>query len=737
MSSQPPSTPSQGLALLNGRYRLLALIASGGMATVYKAQDTLLNRLVAVKTLRDRFAQDPQFVQRFHEEAQAAANLNHPNIITIFDVGRDVVSGVERHYIVMEYVEGHDLKHLIRERVIGATGAGAAPAVQAFGIDETVNIARQICEGVGYAHRRGLVHCDLKPQNVIITPDGKAKVADFGIARAYTAMVAERADVVWGTPQYYAPEQATGAVPTPASDVYSIGIMLYEMLSGRLPFEARDPQELARLHLNVEPTALHLLNPNVPLQLEAIVRRTLSKDPAQRYRDADQLARVLVAYLQQGEEQTLNQPTYTGRTSPAQPPAPSSPQSQRAAAPRAPLSRTQPPAQPSGRAPGQSQPRPGAGQTFGSNVNPSGRTSPAQTGATVPGAPGAVGAAAATDSPARAEQGTDLLVWLLGAVAVLCVLGLIPLYAFVFRAYTTPAPTPAPRRTPGAIFTPTIIISGTGETLILPSFIGLSLDEASQGVSLLGLAAPAIETFPDPLVQQPKVFDQRPAPGEQVPKSISVTFAVSVPTQAQPVPVDLVGRLLDESLSQTLRTVGWNVVVSESIAFQPEGIILNTDPPGGQQLAVSGTLTLTVSTGGRVPLEVNMSPVMLDWARFSRDEFVPGQTIQFSIHWRAVAPVNKGYKVGWYLLSADGNAMIAQGEDREPRDNGNPAPTNAWGPDTVVLDTYALVVPNGLSPGTYQVGVSLYDDQGRLHVLDVGKADTRGDLVLLRAVQVQ
>jgi hypothetical protein len=336
----------------------------------------------------------------------------------------------------------------------------------------------------------------------------------------------------------------------------------------------------------------------------------------------------------------------------------------------------------------------------------------------------------------RPEAGTDLLVWLLGAVAVLCVLGLIPLYAFVFRAYSSPATAPTPRPAGTTVFTPTIIIAGTPETLVLPSFVGLTLDEAQRGVSLLGLAPPAVEAHPDPDAREPLVFEQRPPPGTQAPRTVSITFVVSMPAQSQLVPVDLVGRALDDSLRQTLTDVGWRVVVSESVAFQPENMILQCDPPAGSRLALGSTLVLTVSTGGRVPVGANLSPVMLEWARFSRDTYVPGQTIQFSVNWRAMAAVNKGYKVGWYLLSGAGD-IVAQGEDREPRHNGNPAPTNTWRPNTVVFDTYSLVIPAGLAPGAYQVGILLYDDQGRLPVLDPGKAGVRSGIVLLRPIQVQ
>jgi serine/threonine-protein kinase len=697
MSSQPPP-----LALLNGRYRLLAAVASGGMATVYKAQDTLLSRLVAVKVLRERLAQDPQFVQRFREEAQAAANLNHPNIVTIYDVGRDQAPGVERHYIVMEYVEGQDLKQRIR--------AGAAVG-RALGIEEAVEFARQVCEGVGSAHRRGLVHCDLKPQNVLITPEGKVKVADFGIARAYTSLVAERADVVWGTPQYYSPEQATGAAPTPASDVYSIGVMLFEMLTGRLPFEARDPQELARQHLNAEPPDLHALNPNVTLQLEAIVRRALSKDPANRYRDAEQMARVLTAYLQQGEEQTINQPavapaSLTGRAPAARTPAPGA---------SSPL-----------------RPAPVPGAPTGS------RTAPPAAGRGGTMATGRAGQGHGVEA-APAESGVDLLVWLLGALAVLCVLGLIPLYALVLRTYSSPAPTPASPANP----TFQVTLSGTASTLtitpslVLPSFLGMSPEQASQGLQTLGLV-PVIEERPDPDAAQARVIEQRPAAGATLSQGSAVNLVVGMPALSQVVPPDLIGRVLDAPLSQTLRAVGWTVVVSDVFSFQPENLIVSLTPPGGSKLAVSGTLTLTVSNGGRVPLNVNLSPVMLDWARFDQERYAPGQVLRFAALWRAVGRVGASYKVFVHLFGPDG-ALVAQPPDREPMNNGSPAPTATWSAGTVVYDTYAVDIPADARSGQYHLEIGLYNDQERLRVVDYGNTPPQPDgvnSVTVRAFQV-
>lgn len=284
--------------LLNKRYKLLRPIGQGGMAVVYKAQDLSLGRVVAVKILRDNLTGDPEFLARFQHEARAAANLAHPNIVTVHDFGRD--GG--RYYIVMEHIEGKDLKSYIKEN---------GPLT----IDQAIDLAIQICAGVGYAHRAGLVHCDIKPQNMLVTSDGRIKITDFGIARALASIQpGETTDVVWGSPQYYSPEQAAGEHPTPASDVYSIGVVLFEMLAGRLPFVASSQQQLAMMHLREEPPRLSLFNPSVPDTLELIVHKVLAKEPSARYRTADQLGRILISYRQEGEG-------HTGPLSASTPPA--------------------------------------------------------------------------------------------------------------------------------------------------------------------------------------------------------------------------------------------------------------------------------------------------------------------------------------------------------------------------------------------------------------------------------
>ena len=277
--------------LLNNRYRLLELVGSGGMAAVYRGMDTLLQRDVAVKVLREGFASDPAFLARFRREAQAAARLKHPNVVTVYDVGQDG----SRHYIVMEYVDGQDLKTLIRQKGRLST-------------DEVLNIIGQICAGVGHAHEAGLIHCDIKPQNVLVTDDGQAKVVDFGIARALSESGITESETVWGSPIYFAPEQAAGEPPSPASDVYSIGVVMYEMLTGSPPFQAEKPAALALMHMREEPPPLAARNPQVPPQLEWIVRKVLAKEPSVRYRNARQLAHILEEYRKHSIQATGYQP---------------------------------------------------------------------------------------------------------------------------------------------------------------------------------------------------------------------------------------------------------------------------------------------------------------------------------------------------------------------------------------------------------------------------------------------
>lgn len=293
--------------ILNDRYRLIEQIGSGGMAVIYRAQDMELGRTVSVKILRPSLVDDPEFLMRFKREAQSAANLTHPNIVTVHDVGQD---GPKTHFIVMEYVAGQDLKKIIRAR-------------GSFDVDAALSITVEICKGVGFAHRAGLVHCDIKPQNVLITPDNSVKVTDFGIARALSlAQPEEVEEVVWGSPHYFSPEQATGEGCTPASDVYSIGIVLFELLTGRLPFTGTDYRDLAMAHIKQPPPTLSSVNPALPQELDRIINKVLAKEPSARYRTADQLGRILDKYREQGRQATSSFRVNPSRAAPPSPPEP-------------------------------------------------------------------------------------------------------------------------------------------------------------------------------------------------------------------------------------------------------------------------------------------------------------------------------------------------------------------------------------------------------------------------------
>jgi len=263
--------------ILGARYRLIHQVGKGGMAYVYKAYDQMLERPVAVKLLKQDFSNDPGFRDRFRQEARSAANLSHPNIVTVHDFGIDP-AGV---FIVMEYIAGTDLKTRISE-------------VVRFPLEEGIRLMVQACAGLGYAHRAGIVHCDVKPQNILVTPDQRLKITDFGIARALSTLDVETVtEVVWGSPQYLAPEQALGTLPTPSSDVYSLGVVMYEVLTGHMPFEADSVEELIKMHREQPPANPRQYVPDLPEEMVVVLNKVLSKEPSARYRTADQLGHIL------------------------------------------------------------------------------------------------------------------------------------------------------------------------------------------------------------------------------------------------------------------------------------------------------------------------------------------------------------------------------------------------------------------------------------------------------------
>jgi eukaryotic-like serine/threonine-protein kinase len=267
------------MEVLGDRYQLQDPIGHGGMATIYRARDLRIDRVVAVKVLCEDYSSDLKFVKRFQQEAKAASALQHPNIVQVYDYG--LTDG--NYYIVMELVEGTDLRRYLRSRGVLA-------------VDRAIIIAHDVALGLGAAHRRRIVHRDVKPQNVLVGKDGSIKLTDFGIVSLYEDIDTERlttTGMTLGTVHYFAPEQAQGKIVSPAADVYALGIVMYEMLTDHTPFNGNTPVAVAMQHIRDQPAPPCQFNPSLPVALEEIILRCLEKVPEMRFRDGSQLARAL------------------------------------------------------------------------------------------------------------------------------------------------------------------------------------------------------------------------------------------------------------------------------------------------------------------------------------------------------------------------------------------------------------------------------------------------------------
>jgi eukaryotic-like serine/threonine-protein kinase len=517
--------------ILNNRYELQQKIGEGGMARVYSGRDMRLNRQVAVKVLHSHYAADTGFLQRFHHEAQAAANLRHPNIVDVYDVGQDG----DIHYIVMEYVPGSDLKALLMR-------TGSLP------VEQAVPIAEAVASGLEAAHRVGMIHRDVKPQNVIVGDGGQVKITDFGIAKSKLSTAMTETGVTFGTADYISPEQARGQAASPQSDIYSLGITLYEMLTGRLPFTGDSSIAVAMQHVGAEPPPPRMYNPRIPAHLEALVLRALSKDPADRPASAREFARLLANYRDVGEQPTLVRPVAPRLAQPHVNPRP--------VAPRSAASTTSP-------RPVLPPPRP------------------------------AVVAQAPPDNRGMGFGG-----FLLGLLLIVGVLGLVGLLAsgaldgmFNFASGAV-NPLPSANEQPTA--------SATAQAQVaMPSLTNLNRDQAIALLQSFGLQPGGETSGYSDTVAAGLVFDQRPLPNEPVTQTTVVTFAVSLGSDLIDVPDVQRTRLQDAQ--NRLTALGFEVQVQEEASTTSEGFVIRQDPidvklPRGQ------TVTLVVSIGNKVTM---------------------------------------------------------------------------------------------------------------------------------------
>ncbi|HEY8600347.1 MAG TPA: PASTA domain-containing protein [Thermomicrobiales bacterium] len=577
--------------LLNGRYRLGPKIGDGGMAIVYRGFDTALERGVAIKVLREQYAADRTFVARFEREAQAVAALVHPNIINIFDVGFDwdeqSRTGVG-HYFVMELIDGPNLKELIRAR-------------KSLPVDEIVAILTQVLSGLGYAHARALVHRDIKPQNIMLTPEGTAKVTDFGIAKGLADVTLTEAGFGMGTVHYISPEQARGEPATPASDLYAVGVMLYELLTGVLPFTGDSTVGIALKHVQEPPLSPKRLNSAIPTPLAAITMRALAKEPGARFADAREMAAALADWQHWRDRRVAPPPDTRSRRSAA------IARGTAVAAPVVPIEQQRT----AGRGRGNS--RGGVGCltwltgtavllalvaliAVGYRLSPFGASAADPTPVAIAGLP-----TEAPEQPTATPEPPQ-------AIPTAPFAGVSPTLPATARpAIGTPLPSarPAPTATVTAptatvgpatpTAKPTPSATATAALVSVPDLSGKTLTEAKAVAEEVGFLVEQVGAqYSDRPVGQ--VVTQQPGVGKQLARGGTITVILSRGPQAVTVP-DVKGQGYAQAVGQ-LEAAGL-VAVRRDVASRnvPKGVVIDQDPLAGNTARPGATVTLTVSLG--------------------------------------------------------------------------------------------------------------------------------------------
>ena len=576
---------SQNPPVLGGRYELLRRLAQGGMATVYLARDRQLDRHVALKMLHPQFAADPTFAERLRREAHAAAGLSHPNIVGVYDWGRQG----ERYFIVMEYVSGHSLAEIIAAR--GALDPKAAAAV-----------AFEVAAALAFAHRDGIVHRDVKPQNVLLSSDGHVKVTDFGIATMMgagsSAGLTETGTVV-GTASYLSPEQARGEPTDARSDLYSLGVVLYEMLAGRPPFRGDTPVAVAYQHVQDPPRTLSRLGVDVPRPLENITMRLLAKDPEDRYSRAEDLREHLQIVRERLEQDEADRGAPPPRQQPAAPPPPpplpppprgplpppppEAPPPRRRVAPGPPRQQPRIPAPASQRPPRpqvhRAPPR-GITQWWTGRI-PAARRPPGY-GERPGGHRGG-----SRDIYSRLERQRRSGMFYVGFAVLLVVLlvMVIVLVNVLNPGEDDTGPTP-----PATIAVPSVF----------------QLDEA-VAVRTLESAGFAVITVREQNAEVPAghVFNQQPRAGAKLAPGATITLTISAGASAVPVPNVLGWQAIDAE--RALRTAGFAVNLVQVASERPAGEVLQQEPAPLVPNQVSAPVTLNISAGPAAILVPNVA----------------------------------------------------------------------------------------------------------------------------------
>jgi eukaryotic-like serine/threonine-protein kinase len=536
--------------VVDERYRVLNRIGSGGMADVYCAEDLQLGRRVALKLLYRRFAEDDEFVERFRREASSAAGLQHPNVVAVYDRGE--FDGT--YYIAMEFLDGRSLKQIVRQE-------GALEP------DRAIDIVIQILKAARFAHRRGIVHRDIKPHNVIVDDEGRAKVTDFGIARAGASDMTETGSIM-GTAQYLSPEQAQGHPVDARSDLYSIGVVLYELLTGRVPFDAESAVTIALKQVSEEPVPPTHYNPAVSDQLEDVVMRALQKDPALRFADAEEF--IVALEQARGIAPGTGEYTRIATTTGSYP----------GLAPVAALEEAD---------------RRNLRWLWwllailaliGIAIGAYALLKPHKVSV-----PDVVGRKSATAAQILQNEGFEVNVENVRSDDVPA------------DRVTTQRPQPHQQAEEGS--TVTIIVStGPGDATI-PFVRGDPQDEATKKLKDAGFKVDVRKEYSDN-VDKGKVIETSPAEGQQLTRGTTVTLVVSKGPQQVAVP-NVVGRNRDDA-EQSLRNAGFQVSVDErEDKSHDPGTVLEQNPPAGAKLSKGGTVTLTVA---KAPPQVRVPDVV-------------------------------------------------------------------------------------------------------------------------------